>query len=357
MEGKLFGFIYITTNLINGKKYIGQRKLTNGWTYYFGSGKLIKMAIKKYGKENFKRNIVEYGYSQEELNNLEIKWINKYNAVENNEFYNLADGGKSGNKLAYMTDEEMNEYKEKLSRSIGNSEAHKKAIQRTHRTQEFREKISRSRKGKPLSEKAKAKLKTEKRLEACKNNIRIASKTLEKPVIQLSIDGEFIAEYSSITEAAKTMKVEPFNCSIGKCCGGKYQTAYGFLWIYKEQCKNIDLKKWATNKMLSNNGFIEYNGEFKTLAQWAKKYNIKHATLRNRLKKGWPIEKAFTTPLFKSKKISKNNHLITYNGMTKPLYEFAKEYGIEYKILWNRIFSYNWPIEKALVIPIRKCSK
>ena len=48
-----YGFIYITTNMVNGKRYIGQKKFCDGWKTYLGSGKLLKKAIKKYCKENF----------------------------------------------------------------------------------------------------------------------------------------------------------------------------------------------------------------------------------------------------------------------------------------------------------------
>ena len=49
-----FGFVYITTNLVNCKRYIGQCRFSNPrWKTYIGSGKLIKIAIKKYGKENY----------------------------------------------------------------------------------------------------------------------------------------------------------------------------------------------------------------------------------------------------------------------------------------------------------------
>jgi hypothetical protein len=47
-------YIYITTNLINGKQYIGKHYgLIND--DYFGSGILLQKALKKYGKENFKK--------------------------------------------------------------------------------------------------------------------------------------------------------------------------------------------------------------------------------------------------------------------------------------------------------------
>ena len=49
----MYGFIYITTNHINGKKYIGQRKYDKQgkWKEYLGSGVVLSKAIKKYGIE------------------------------------------------------------------------------------------------------------------------------------------------------------------------------------------------------------------------------------------------------------------------------------------------------------------
>ncbi len=67
-----YGFIYITTNLINGKKYIGQKKFETGnhkyrWKNYLGSGVLFTKAIRKYGKGKFSREIISKAYSKEEL--------------------------------------------------------------------------------------------------------------------------------------------------------------------------------------------------------------------------------------------------------------------------------------------------
>lgn len=109
-----YGFIYITTNLINGKRYIGQRKFSRKWQSYLGSGKIIKQALSKYGRENFYRDIVDIGYTSEELNNLEIEWINNYKAYESDDFYNIADGGKSGNAFAGKTEDEMLIIKNKI---------------------------------------------------------------------------------------------------------------------------------------------------------------------------------------------------------------------------------------------------
>lgn len=88
----MYGFIYITTNLINGKQYIGQHK-GDGIDNYLGSGDRLLMAIKKYGRENFKREILEFADSIEELNELERYYIALAKAVENERFYNIANGG------------------------------------------------------------------------------------------------------------------------------------------------------------------------------------------------------------------------------------------------------------------------
>lgn len=84
--------IYKTTNLINGKIYIGKYKGKN--KYYFGSGKLIKQAIKKYGKENFIRETIEYGIDDPKiLDEREIYWIAYYQSRNRNIGYNIAQGG------------------------------------------------------------------------------------------------------------------------------------------------------------------------------------------------------------------------------------------------------------------------
>lgn len=73
---------YITTNLINGKQYVGDHSTDNLDDSYLGSGKLILRAIKKYGKENFKREILEVSESKEEAFDLQEKYINEYETLK-----------------------------------------------------------------------------------------------------------------------------------------------------------------------------------------------------------------------------------------------------------------------------------
>lgn len=63
----MYGYIYLTTNLINNKKYIGRHKSPIKDNSYYGSGKIIKEALKKYGKENFSVEILEECNTKEEL--------------------------------------------------------------------------------------------------------------------------------------------------------------------------------------------------------------------------------------------------------------------------------------------------
>ena len=88
-----YGFIYITTNLKNGKRYLGQKKFYGKWQNYIGSGVALKDAIKKYGKENFIKYIIDIAYSPEELNQKEYDYSVLFNVVESDDWYNLVYGG------------------------------------------------------------------------------------------------------------------------------------------------------------------------------------------------------------------------------------------------------------------------
>lgn len=237
MKNAKYGFVYITTNLINNKKYIEQCKFHNTWKYYLGSGKLIKRAIEKYGKENFRRRIIEYADSKEELNNLEIELIKKYNAVKSDMYYNLADGGKGGNKFAHMTREEKEALRKKMSEGVKNSEKHKKALAKFWSCPKARAEASERAKQRRLSDKGKEGLRTEKRMEACRRNFAKASKLNQRPVIQMTLEGEFLARFDSIKDACIKLNVKQLNTGIGKCCRGVYETAHGFKWKYEQEVR------------------------------------------------------------------------------------------------------------------------
>ena len=95
----MYGYIYETTNLTNGKKYIGQsRGKFKSW--YFGSGKILKKAIDKYGKENFSVKLLNYASTKRELNILEKQKIDEYDALNSEIYYNLHEGGRGGDTFS-----------------------------------------------------------------------------------------------------------------------------------------------------------------------------------------------------------------------------------------------------------------
>lgn len=94
MKNGMYGFIYCTTNLINNKKYIGQHKYCGRIDkYYLGSGVALSRAVKKYGRDNFKREIICECSTLEELNGKEIYYIKLLDAINSKDFYNIGLGG------------------------------------------------------------------------------------------------------------------------------------------------------------------------------------------------------------------------------------------------------------------------
>lgn len=90
--------IYKTTNLINGKFYVGKDKKNN--PKYLGSGELILKAIKKYGKLNFKKEILEVCNDVKELAEKERFWIEKLDARNKKIAYNIGEGGDGGDNFS-----------------------------------------------------------------------------------------------------------------------------------------------------------------------------------------------------------------------------------------------------------------
>lgn len=111
-------YIYVTTNNINSKKYIGQH-ITNCDTIdcmlndgYLGSGTLLLKAIRKYGKENFAKQIVSIHTSQKETDEAEINYIESHKVLQNkNVWYNRSAGGQynRGEKHSEIMSEIMKE--------------------------------------------------------------------------------------------------------------------------------------------------------------------------------------------------------------------------------------------------------
>lgn len=84
--------IYKIINKLNNKIYIGKHITTNINDGYMGSGTYIKKAYKKYGKENFTKEIIEET-DKDKLNDREKYWIKYYNSNKSRYGYNRTIGG------------------------------------------------------------------------------------------------------------------------------------------------------------------------------------------------------------------------------------------------------------------------
>ena len=104
----------MTTNLITNKKYIGKHYGTEEDSY-LGSGKNLQKAILKYGKENFKREILYISKNAEENNQKEKEFIKLYNAVENKNFYKIAEGGDGGDIFHTLPIKKQEQLRERAS--------------------------------------------------------------------------------------------------------------------------------------------------------------------------------------------------------------------------------------------------
>ena len=100
-------YIYKTTNLINKKYYIGKHCTTKLENDYLGSGKQLRYSVRKYGKENFKKEILEFCNSPEHLAEREKEIVNKELLIDSL-CMNLMIGGKGGNN--FKSKEEANNF-------------------------------------------------------------------------------------------------------------------------------------------------------------------------------------------------------------------------------------------------------
>ena len=107
--------VYITTNKLNGKQYVGDHILINENDGYLGSGKLITDAINKYGKENFTRKILKKFKTKKDAFNAQEKYIDKYNTLVPNG-YNISPTGGLGVRGCHLQ-----ETKEKIANSCSKS--------------------------------------------------------------------------------------------------------------------------------------------------------------------------------------------------------------------------------------------
>ena len=113
----MYYLIYKTTNVVNGKIYIGCHKTENVNDNYVGSGVILKKAIKKYGIDNFiKENI--YTFDNEKDMFLKEEEIVDKNFIKRKDVYNIKTGGFGGwpdECISWRSSNEAKEFHKKFS--------------------------------------------------------------------------------------------------------------------------------------------------------------------------------------------------------------------------------------------------
>lgn len=133
--------IYKTTNLINGKFYIGAHKTEDLNDDYLGSGDMINEAIGKYSQENFKKEILSF-HGNEDLMYLEEARIVTSEFIKRRDNYNLTPGGK---KPPNRNGKKANKNQRNSARIVGLKNKDRK------RTDEFKQNLRNKYKGKTRS--------------------------------------------------------------------------------------------------------------------------------------------------------------------------------------------------------------
>ena len=207
--------IYLTTHLTTGKMYIGRDR--NNHHRYFGSGTDIKRIIKKEGKKNLRKSILEVCNGEEELSQKEEYWLKYYDAENNPMFLNRTN-------KAYGCSRQTEEGKRKIRKN-------RKSFAWT---EESKKKASKTRTG---LKKIHTKIRSDKGVKRNKEWRKAISKATAgtpkpgkwKIVEQYSLDGELIKTYPSAEHAKKETKLK-----IQNALAGTMKTCGGYIWKYKE---------------------------------------------------------------------------------------------------------------------------
>ena len=228
--------VYVHTNKVNGKKYVGITKYGNNPNKRWHNGsayqcnKHFTQAINKYGWNNFSHEILSSNLTEEEAKHFETLLIEKLDLTNPDKGYNLNSGGATMN------------HSEETKRRM--SDSHSKKVYQ-YNIIGYLIKIWNSIKiaekelgidGSGIVKCCKGKLCTMGgfvwRYEG--ESFYLKEDSHFTKVYQFNLDGKFLRKWDSISYAAKTLNINPN--TISHCCNGLYKTAGGFIWSKENHC-------------------------------------------------------------------------------------------------------------------------
>jgi len=237
MKKEYFGLIYLATNKLNGKRYVGQTITTlknrRGQHERDKSGSLIHKAILKYGKTNFLWCTLAVASNQKELNETETYYISFFNSKPEKEGgwgYNLNGGGERGGSPSEETRRKRSI--SSMGHEVTEETRNKLRIAHTGKkhTAEHIEKISAARRGIPRSEETKIKIsrgnKGKIMSEESRERMRQAKSNIAIKLIATKITTQEKFIFASTSEAAKKLDIP--NSSIFRCLKGRYKQTNGY---------------------------------------------------------------------------------------------------------------------------------
>ena len=193
-------------------------------------------AIRKYGWNAFEYKVLfriycsNYQDLKNTLDSKEIVAIKYFNSTDRSKGYNIKTGGSRGKPSRESIEKRRQRVKGKF---VGE----KNPFYGKHHTEESKRKMSASKVGRFKGENSPlfGKKYSKEEVEEMKPRLEKMWKSAMRPIVQLSLEGIFIKEWDSITEAAKSLGI--VNSSvISQCCSktiGRHQS-HGFMWMYKE---------------------------------------------------------------------------------------------------------------------------
>ena len=245
---RYYGFIYITTNMVNVKRYIGKRVYDKRgeWKSYLGSGILLRKAVDKYGKQYFQREIIDFAISPEELNEKEMYWIKHYNAISDDNFYNIASGGDGGNVRVGYSEEQYLHSEEKRIFAVKKGHICGEHVKTARLTEiDVKKIIKRIKANESLADIGRDYDVSEMTISDIKNKRTwkhltehedfsdyriIHSKSNQKPVNQYDMNMNYIATYKSAIEAERKTGIS--RKLISRVCRGTRSSTCGFIFKF-----------------------------------------------------------------------------------------------------------------------------